>query len=200
MNEGDKRVQRTKNEIENALLRLIEEYGYQKLTVKQLINESGYSRTAFYSHYRDKDDCLKHCLNNQVAVYVSNFRQIFIQSMQNHEHISDQVLFYKYYHHIFDHIYNRKMFYKLLFCNESFIGFKNYFFNLLLQEISKNITVKDYDIDKELYVYSATFCLLGCIEYWSKEDFKFTSDYITKQYYQLKRMNVGSVFLNDFLK
>jgi AcrR family transcriptional regulator len=191
----DKRVRRTKYEIENALLRLMEKNKYQKITICQILNESGYSRTAFYAHYRDKDDCLKSFLNNQIAMYVSNFRQIF-KAYQSEEPADEYIFFYKYYEHIFEHIYKRKIFYSVILRNDSLNGIKKYFYDLLLKEISKNILVKNLDIDRELYIYSATYALFGCIEYWAKEDFKFTPEHIAIQYYQMRDRNRSNIFVS----
>jgi len=186
MNKEDKRAQRTEEGIESALLKLMGKFEYQKITIQQILTGSGYSRTAFYSHYCDKDDCLKHLLDKQIAMYVSNVLQAFVQAMQNKESVSDYTIIYKY----FEHIYKEKIFYKALLCNDSFNEFKEYFYARLLKEVSKNFTVQNPgDIDKELYIYSVTFNLLGCAEYWAKEDFKFTPDYIARQFCLTRNIN-----------
>lgn len=58
MNEGamDKRSRRTRQAIENALLRLIETRGYGLVSVRDICDEAEVSRSTFYTHYADKDD------------------------------------------------------------------------------------------------------------------------------------------------
>jgi AcrR family transcriptional regulator len=52
----DKRSKRTRNAIEIALLRLIEERGYDLVGVNDICEEAGVSRSTFYAHYANKHD------------------------------------------------------------------------------------------------------------------------------------------------
>lgn len=54
----DRRVQRTRQLLQDALVSLILEKGYQKITVQDIIDRANVGRSTFYSHYRDKDDLL----------------------------------------------------------------------------------------------------------------------------------------------
>ena len=54
----DRRVQRTRQLLQDALVSLILEKGYQKITIQDIIDRANVGRSTFYSHYRDKDDLL----------------------------------------------------------------------------------------------------------------------------------------------
>ena len=54
----DRRVQRTRQLLKEALVALILEKGYQKITVQDIIDRANVGRSTFYAHYRDKDDLL----------------------------------------------------------------------------------------------------------------------------------------------
>jgi AcrR family transcriptional regulator len=54
----DRRVQRTRKLLQEALVSLILEKGYQKITVQDIIDRANIGRSTFYSHYRDKEDLL----------------------------------------------------------------------------------------------------------------------------------------------
>jgi len=60
MNKGktDRRVQRTRQLLQDALVSLILEKGYQKITIQDIIDRANVGRSTFYSHYRDKEDLL----------------------------------------------------------------------------------------------------------------------------------------------
>ena len=55
---SDRRVQRTRQLLKEALVSLILEKGYQKITVQDIIDRANVGRSTFYAHYRDKDDLL----------------------------------------------------------------------------------------------------------------------------------------------
>jgi AcrR family transcriptional regulator len=54
----DRRVRRTRELLRRALLSLIQEQGYERITVQDILNRADVGRSTFYAHYRDKDDLL----------------------------------------------------------------------------------------------------------------------------------------------
>lgn len=54
----DRRVRRTKDLLRGALLALIKEKGYERVTVQEIIDRADVGRSTFYAHFRDKDDLL----------------------------------------------------------------------------------------------------------------------------------------------
>lgn len=54
----DRRIIRTKEAIRNALVALIEEKGFDALSVKDITAKANINRGTFYLHYKDKFDLL----------------------------------------------------------------------------------------------------------------------------------------------
>lgn len=54
----DRRVRRTKDLLRGALLSLIKEKGYERITVQEIIDRADVGRSTFYAHFRDKEDLL----------------------------------------------------------------------------------------------------------------------------------------------
>lgn len=57
----DLRVIRTKEAIQKALVDLIEEKGFEAITVKDITTKAGINRGTFYTHYEDKFDLMEKC-------------------------------------------------------------------------------------------------------------------------------------------
>jgi AcrR family transcriptional regulator len=55
----DRRVRRTRELLRRALLSLIQEKGYDRITVQDILDRADIGRSTFYAHYRDKDDLLR---------------------------------------------------------------------------------------------------------------------------------------------
>ena len=53
---NDRRSQRTRHLLGEALVALIREKDYSTITVSDIINRANVGRSTFYAHYRDKDD------------------------------------------------------------------------------------------------------------------------------------------------
>ena len=54
----DRRVQRTRELLRNALMQLIQEKGYDAVTIEEITERANLGRTTFYLHYQSKDDLL----------------------------------------------------------------------------------------------------------------------------------------------
>lgn len=54
----DRRVQRTRRSLHQALMSLILEKRYDKITVQDIIDRADVGRSTFYAHFLDKDDLL----------------------------------------------------------------------------------------------------------------------------------------------
>ena len=55
----DRRVARTQKVLEETLIVLILEKGYDKVSVREICERADVGRTTFYAHYLDKDDLLE---------------------------------------------------------------------------------------------------------------------------------------------
>ncbi|WP_433729121.1 TetR/AcrR family transcriptional regulator [Nocardia sp. CA-129566] len=54
----DRRVRRTKSLLHRALIELMIECGYDRITLQDILNRADVGRSTFYAHFRDKDDLL----------------------------------------------------------------------------------------------------------------------------------------------
>lgn len=54
----DRRIERTRYLLGNALIALIQEKPIDEVTVREVLDRAGVGRSTFYVHYRDKDDLL----------------------------------------------------------------------------------------------------------------------------------------------
>ncbi|HLS39815.1 MAG TPA: helix-turn-helix domain-containing protein [Ornithinicoccus sp.] len=58
----DRRVRRTRDLLRRALLELIREKGFDRVTVQDIVERADVGRSTFYAHFRDKEDLLVHGL------------------------------------------------------------------------------------------------------------------------------------------
>ena len=60
----DRRVQRTRDVLHQALISLMIQKGYEIITVQDIIDEANVGRSTFYAHYTSKGDLLMSGLKN----------------------------------------------------------------------------------------------------------------------------------------
>jgi len=61
MAKTDRRVQRTRELLQKALIDLINERGYDPITIQDIVDRANIGRTTFYLHYSSKDELLMSC-------------------------------------------------------------------------------------------------------------------------------------------
>lgn len=69
---GDRRSLRSQEQLHRALMELMSEKRYDRITVQDIIDRANVGRSTFYAHYQDKEDLL-----------VSNFEHM-LQSISTH--------------------------------------------------------------------------------------------------------------------
>lgn len=67
----DRRVERTRAALKQALAELIEEKGYDQVTVEEITERANLGRATFYLHYHDKEDLLLEDVINLVDQMVA---------------------------------------------------------------------------------------------------------------------------------
>ncbi len=102
----DRRIQRTRQLLRDALLALIADKGYHNITVQDVTDRANIARTTFYLHYKDIDDLL---FSSMADMYEDLFTRWLenpptIQNLQNgqpyssiddFEHVAQYAQFYR---------------------------------------------------------------------------------------------------------
>jgi AcrR family transcriptional regulator len=99
----DRRVQRTRQLLQDALLSLMIEQGYEKTTVQDIIDRANVGRATFYAHFADKDSLLSSrledlralLLRRQQEVLATSERGAFGFSLALLEHARSHLALYK---------------------------------------------------------------------------------------------------------
>jgi len=67
----DRRVQRTRELLQKALLDLISERGYDAITIQDVADRANVARATFYVHYSSKDDLFMSCHEAIISAFQS---------------------------------------------------------------------------------------------------------------------------------
>ena len=89
----DRRVQRTRQLLNEALMSLIAEKGYESITVQNIIDHANLGRSTFYSHYQDKEDLLLSSIDNVVRNLISGLEHSPMEDGEHHTLLSTVPLF-----------------------------------------------------------------------------------------------------------
>ncbi len=71
----DRRVQRTRRALHEALVALIQEKGYEAVTVQAILDRANVGRSTFYAHFRDKEALLLGGFENLRSAFEQHRRE-----------------------------------------------------------------------------------------------------------------------------
>lgn len=99
-NELDRRVQRTRDSLGDALVALMHEKPYDEITVQEVLERADVGRSTFYSHFSDKDDLFLSDVDEffaRLATHLSRGREASRRVAPVHElfaHVAEARAFY----------------------------------------------------------------------------------------------------------
>ena len=79
----DRRIQRTRELLQKALIELIDERGYDAITIQDIVDRANIGRTTFYKHYNSKDDLFMSC--HEAIVSSFQFERLYTHPLSREE-------------------------------------------------------------------------------------------------------------------
>ena len=72
----DRRVQKTRKLLQDALIELVAEKGYESVTIQEILDKANVGRSTFYSHFQDKDQLLHSILDRLDELFEQHRKQL----------------------------------------------------------------------------------------------------------------------------
>lgn len=75
-NNLDRRVQKTRKLLQEALIELVGEKGYETVSIREILERANVGRSTFYAHFQDKDQLLHSILDRLDELFEQHKKQI----------------------------------------------------------------------------------------------------------------------------
>ncbi|WP_433958366.1 TetR/AcrR family transcriptional regulator [Cytobacillus horneckiae] len=196
----DPRVLRTRQLLRDALVELIREQGYEKITVQDITSRATLNRATFYLHYQDKLDLLTQSTDEILNELVEGIHSSFDGKVELDFHMNtpnEKFIF------LFEQILLNAKLYKVFLTEKNMPHFTSRMMEVLTGFISEGMMAMEPD-DHKLTVprefaeryFSAAY--LGVIVWWLENDMPYTPKFMATQ---LMRITVqGPYAENPFIK
>jgi AcrR family transcriptional regulator len=158
----DRRIQRTRNLLREALLQLIEEKGYDSITISDIADRANVARTTFYMHYQDKDDLLFRSMRDV-------YQTLFEQAMPSPQDFFDETCINA---DDFLHVQEYADFYRVMLSDRGSMAFFVRVLDFLAEEFCKSLFTSVLPEDHktpvplELQAYMLSGSLVAIIKWW----------------------------------
>ena len=180
----DRRQQKTRKAIFDALGTLLERKRFENITVQEIIDEANIGRSTFYAHFETKDDLLKEMCTD-IFQHIFNDR---LPQEADHDYSTGSPNLELKLGHILYHLRESKGNLKGILDGESgelFMRFLKKYFRDLFERYKKDFSA-DIPADFLLHHLSASFA--EAVKWWMTEDTKHSPEEVASYYMAIIRI------------
>lgn len=160
----DRRIERTQQLIRGALLALIQEKGFETLTVQQIIDRANVGRATFYAHFDNKDDLLASGFDDLRASLTARQREAFSRGRT----VEDRVFGFS--EEVFAHTNEYRDVFRAMVGKRSGAAVQRLLHKLLVDliraDVKGAVTRKDSAVTAEALVHFIAGALFGLLIWW----------------------------------
>lgn len=167
----------------NALIYLMGEKDFEKITINEIAERADVNRGTIYSHYSDKYDLLDKCLEAQLKELVENCSPV-----DGTKPYPSKVSLLR----TFEEMEKNALFYRTLLMNKSVPSFRNHLQEMMNKQIRVLIVENNLSLDelsKDILVQFLSSATVGVIEWWFTHAMPRSAKEITEQLWSLLELN-----------
>jgi len=91
----DRRIQRTRQLLQQALIELVVERGYEAISIQDVTERANVARTTFYLHYENKDELLLSSVRDMIEELLDRLQPGEAGKGAGFRHIAENAAFYR---------------------------------------------------------------------------------------------------------
>jgi AcrR family transcriptional regulator len=180
----DRRVERTQQLLRAALRSLIEEKGFEALTVQEIIDRANVGRATFYSHFDNKDDLLVSGFEDLRASLKARQRDAFARGQA----LEDRVFGFSY--DVFAHTNEYRDAFRAMVGQRSGAVVQRLLHKLLVELIREDVkrTIARTDnppVQTEALVHFIAGALVGVLMWWLEGRMRLSVDEVNAYFRKL---------------
>lgn len=193
----DRRQAKTRHAIIDAFVRLLSKSSYEKITVKDIIDEANIGRSTFYSHFETKDELARKMCN---MLFQHTFAHtIPVCSTHNFSDLPQNAE--NRIAHILYHLRDKKQYYLGIIRYDDGNLFLRFFREYMLENLSIMINPKCTDafknIPQEFIIAILTSSFIGMLQWWLQNDMKQTPEELSAQYITMINPAITEVAIKE---
>lgn len=176
----DRRKERTRRMLGEALIQLIIEKGYENIIVQDILDRANIGRSTFYTHFLDKDDLLRNGFEN--------LRHALEKEGVGNKNGWEIAL------HLFQHAQSHYPLYKAMAGKESgdlvFKQAHKYMSGLLKDYLKPRVSIKKGSIPLDIVVNHIVGSFLSLLTWWLEHNMPYPAERMTEIFKELIKPGV----------
>ena len=183
----DRRIQKTRSTLQDALVALIMEKGYEAITVQDILDRANVGRSTFYEHFFDKDDLL--------LSGFEHLREDFEQYLANQDISSDGP--WQLSLSMFQHAEKHRLLYQAMAGRQGgnmAVGHIQKYLTLYLYDHLKRLLAqRDKQLPAEILTQYLVSAFIGLLTWWLDNESAYTAEQMNAFFRRLVEPGVGAI-------
>jgi len=179
----DRRIKKNQTAIMNALMQLIAEKEFDKITINDIAERADVNRGTVYSHYSDKYDLLDKCIENQLIHLVE---MCYSADAMGPFPTKTPLL------RTIKEIEKNALLYKALLSMKDVPSFRVHLNRIMNKQFMEHITEFNVGLDdmgKSIFAQFMSSAIVGVIEWWFTQSMPCSAEELTERLWSLLEMN-----------
>lgn len=166
----DRRVQKTRQLLKDALIALISEKGFEAVSIQEILDRANVGRSTFYLHFENKQDLLHRCFED-----ISNLFEQHSAGVSQSDFTLDLFRFVERNHRLF----------KALLGKDGIVMFTQpiheYVFTYMCEALKMSAAAKKQaSLQSEMLAHYLTSAFIGTLKWWINNDMPCTVEEMDK--------------------
>lgn len=183
----DRRVRRTRQLLRRALVELILDKGYDRITVQDIIDRADIGRSTFYAHYTDKDDLLLSNLEELATAFEEHMERHFASRSEPNPVLA-----------AFQHADRQRDLYKALAGKRGAevmrAGLRRRIKEVMERRMPEFLPDRKNTLPTDVTMEFLLSSLLGLLMWWLDDDVPYTAEQMAEMYMRLIVPGVQEVY------
>ncbi len=189
----DRRINRTRKLMHEALMALIVEKGYEAVTVQDILDRADVGRSTFYAHYRDKDELLLSEFDHLRTLFEQQQQSLLAAKHGGHGPEFNMIL------ELFRHTGQHHKLYKAIAGKQSgemiLKYLHRYLYNMLIVPHTALMkSKKNPPVSAEITTYWIVSSLLSLMIWWLENDMPYTPEKMDEMFRTLTMPGIEAAF------
>jgi len=181
---NDRRSQRTRQALGDALVELMMERGYDDVSIKDIIDRANVGRSTFYSHYADKDELFVGQLDRLMEVLSRHIPQ----------ELSDENPFFPSLG-LFQHIKGQWKLYRILAWGSGVDVLTKHLQRIMSEKIEQRLLAngQDYDVPVPILANFLSGSFLSLVKWWLDNKMTYSPEQMDEMFQKLALRSVKAL-------
>ncbi len=177
---------RSREAFKKSFLTLLEHKSIDRISVSEIIEKSGYSRSSFYRNFVDYYDFAEQLIREEANTLAGLLGDLMRDYSEKNE-LSRDILV-----GILQHVFAEQKMYHMIFSSRDFLPeYTGVNFAILVMNAFRAresfCFAADADVDEDFYRYSETLRFIRYLMFWDRKDYSLDCGYLADQILSMDR-------------